>query len=136
MGTIRFLEKIRPLWVDRVSHRLARGEGVRENFLEELNRFFDLLLEAVNTGDPAWLEPLLNEWATAQTQTDLETSDASLTPILSQILLVTNEVCLEVLGPDLGSHAFGAMLPVSLGKMNSILASMATRIFLKHYSLC
>ncbi len=112
MTIVHLLEEIRTDWIERVSHSLARAEGVRESFLEELNRFFDLLLQAVDTGDPAWLDPLLAEWATAQTQTDLETRHTSLTPIISQILVQTQLVCQEMLTPEVANQAFSTLLPM------------------------
>jgi signal transduction histidine kinase len=112
MTIVRVIDEIRTVWIERVSHSLARAEGVRESFLEELNRLFDLLLQAVDTGDPAWLDPLLAEWATAQTQTDLLTRHTSLTPIISQILIQTQQVCQEMLPAEDAHQAFGALLPM------------------------
>ncbi len=112
MGVVELLQKIQPAWIDRISHRLARGAGVRENFLEQLTRFFDLLLEAVESGDPAWLDPLIDEWTRAQTQTDLHEERSGLTPFLTQIILITYEICLETLEPAEALGVLGALLPM------------------------
>lgn len=53
------LEKIRPALQMRVANSLARGVGVRENFHGLLDRFFDLLAQAVLSGDASWLDPIL-----------------------------------------------------------------------------
>lgn len=111
MSVVVLLEEIRTAWTERISRELARGEGVRESFHGELNRFFDLLIQAVDTGDPAWLDPLLAEWATAQTQTDLEIQQTSLTPILSQIIVHSQKLCQELFSPDDAHLVFGALLP-------------------------
>ena len=37
------LQQIRTQWMERISRELARGEGVRVGFLEQLERFYDLL---------------------------------------------------------------------------------------------
>lgn len=105
------LVQIRVPWIARVSHSLANGEGVREAFSAQLERFFDLLLQAVETGDPAWLDPALGEWAEARTQTELDSRQASLPPILDQILLLTFEVGRELLPSEEALDLFGALLP-------------------------
>ena len=66
------LEKIRPAWVTRVGQELARGMEVRAGFVEQLERFFELLEQSVTTGDPAWMDPILLDWAKSSTETDLE----------------------------------------------------------------
>ena len=80
------LEKIRPALQMRVSNSLARGAGVRENFQEQLRRFFDALTQAVLSGDATWLDPILQEWATARTQTDLEDGERNLSGLLQKII--------------------------------------------------
>ena len=85
MSVVDLLSQIRPIWVSRVSHQLARGAVLRESFLAQLNRFFDAVVQAVATGDPSWMDPILNEWVEARTQTELSINEASLYPILSEI---------------------------------------------------
>jgi signal transduction histidine kinase len=106
------LEKIRIPWLNRISRRLARGEEVREGFLQTLNRFFDLMLQAADTGDPGWLTPLLDEWVLARTESELANRDTSLPPILDEILLQTYEVIRETLSDADGLNLMGAILPV------------------------
>src|SRR5687768_15602723 len=59
----KVLTKIRPAWIERVGQELARGMEVRAGFEEQLSRFFELLEQSVTTGDPAWMEPILLDWA-------------------------------------------------------------------------
>ena len=61
MGIIDSLKQIRSTWLTRISHHMARGEGVRAGFLEELNQFYDLLLQAIESGDPTWMDSLLEK---------------------------------------------------------------------------
>ncbi len=129
MSVVGLLGNIRTAWMERISRQLARGEGVRESFNAELNRFYDLLLQAVDTGDPAWLDPLLAEWATAQTQTDLEIQQTSLTPILSQIIVQSQKICQELLSPEDANMAFGALLPMFIYAIeNSVQRELNVRI--------
>ena len=91
MRIVSLLEQIRLIWMDRVSHTLARGERVRESFLEQLTRFYDLLGQAITTGDPSWMNSVLDGWAEARTLTELEQQEASLFPLLNEIMATTHE---------------------------------------------
>ncbi len=99
MSLQNLLEKIRPLWIDRVAHDLARGTGVRENFKKELGRFFNLLEQAILTGDPSWMDPLLYDWANAPTESDLAEGKHNLATLLSRANALTFEVAKENLDP-------------------------------------
>jgi signal transduction histidine kinase len=103
--------QIRSIWLSRVSHSLARGEELRENFRQSLDQFFQLLEQAVLTGDPAWLDKVLEEWVNSRTQTDLERGETSLLPILNQMLLITFEVVREVLPTEESLNLILAILP-------------------------
>lgn len=114
MRTIESLERIHSQWLSRVSYALARGEDLRENFEQLLEQFYDLLKQAVQTGDPGWLDSLLDEWALARTQTELESRETSLLPILNQILMLTYEVAYEQLSVNDALALMGGLLPVYL----------------------
>jgi signal transduction histidine kinase len=89
------LNKIRRIWIDRVAHSLARGTDIRGSFKEELEGFYDALLQTVATGDPAWLDTTLLQWASAPTKTELEPGKNNLTRLLNKMIIVTNEVVQE-----------------------------------------
>ena len=91
---------------------MARGQEVRESFRLQLERFFDLLEQAIVTGDPAWLNPILDTWIESRTQTELNSEGTSLPPILDQILMITQEVASEVLDAERALSLIGAVLPV------------------------
>lgn len=112
MRTVEALEKIRRPWLFKVSHRLARGEGVRESFIQQLERFYEMLTQAVETGDPGWLDPLLNEWVEARTQSELERRETSLAPILDQILMSLYRAARETLPESSALDLMGVILPV------------------------
>lgn len=100
MNIQSLLEKIRSAWIDRVAHDLARGVGVRENFEQELARFFNLLEQAVLTGDPSWLDPILYDWANAPTESDLADGQQNLSTLVSRANALTFEVAKEILDSD------------------------------------
>lgn len=89
------LTKIRRIWIDRVAHSLARGIDVRGSFEEELEGFYDMLEQTVATGDPAWLDTIILQWASAPTKTVLEHGQNNLTRLLNKMISITNEVVRE-----------------------------------------
>jgi signal transduction histidine kinase len=106
------LKKIYPPWLSRVSNQLARGEDLRENFEPLLNQFYNMLFQTVQYGDPAWLDPVIDEWAEARTQSDLESRETSLMPILNYMFKQTFEVAREKLPEDDALGVVGTLLPV------------------------
>ena len=91
------LERIRPTWINRVASDLARGTDVRENFEQELSRFFNLMEQAILTGDPSWLDPLLYDWANNPTETDLAEGKHNLSTLISRASALTFDVAKETL---------------------------------------
>src|SRR4030067_1673376 len=106
------LEQIHSPWLSRVSHHLARGAELRENTIQLLDRFFSMVMQAVQTGDPAWIDRILDEWVEARTQTELETRESSLTPIINGILMQTFQVVTENLEPNEALELIEALLPI------------------------
>jgi signal transduction histidine kinase len=112
MDVIESFQHIRPLWVTKLSHRLARGEAVRRNFLDQLDLFYDRLLHAVQTGDPVWMDSVLDNWVEARTETELANRDSSLPPILDIILTSTYEIARENLDESSALELIGVFLPI------------------------
>ncbi len=108
------LAHIRPILQKRASAALARGAGVRENFQNQLSRFFDLLEQAVETGDAAWLDPLLQDWTRTRTETDLEEGERNVTTLLSQIVLLTQDTARENLDDAPALELLSALMPIYL----------------------
>jgi signal transduction histidine kinase len=114
MKVVEALENIRQIWLVKVSHRLARGEDLRERFELSLSRFFELLQQAVESGDPNWLTPVLDEWVEARTRSDLDNLETSLPQMLSQILVISSEVARENLDVQDALALSDTILPVLL----------------------
>lgn len=112
MPALESLVQIRSAWINRVSHRLAHGENLRETFLAQLEEFYDRLVQSVEMGDPAWLNGVVDEWIQARTVTELEESEASLSPVFSQFLVITYEIALENLDSSATLELVRVLLPI------------------------
>jgi signal transduction histidine kinase len=95
MRTIELIGQIKARWIERVAERLARGEGVRESFKQELDLFFEALKKAVAANSPTWLAPVLDGWTDALTSSELEQKQSSLSPLLSQSFLLMTDIARE-----------------------------------------
>jgi signal transduction histidine kinase len=80
------LKKIREPWLEGITQRMSRGESGRATLTVEMERFFDMLVQAVESGDPGWLKPVLIDWAASRTETDIENEDLTLSPVLNLIM--------------------------------------------------
>jgi signal transduction histidine kinase len=106
------LKQIRSTWIRRVAISMARGAGVREDFQGQLERFYDMLVQAVDTGDPSWIDPILQEWSASPTQSDLQEGEKNISAILNQMLMITYELLRENLTDKEAMDMMGAVLPV------------------------
>ncbi|MBI5295214.1 MAG: HAMP domain-containing histidine kinase [Chloroflexi bacterium] len=95
-----------------MSQTLARGIGVRESFVTELGRFYDLMMQAVVTGDSAWLEPILYDWARSPTETDLDQGQYHVAFVMNRIISLTIEVARETLSEQEALDYIATVLPV------------------------
>ena len=123
------LHKIRTLWIERVSREMARGEGVRAGFEEQLGRFYDLLEQAVMTGDTAWLDPILFDWARAPTESNLEEGDYYVSYVINRMATLTIEIARQNLTKTQALELLGAVIPIfthSLGVVTRY--EMETRV--------
>src|SRR5512133_180473 len=111
MDETELLRLIRPIWVNRTTLSLAKGAGVREDLRVQLERFFDLMEQVVDTGDTAWLDPLLSVWSTSMTQTDLESGISNMSQFIREIMVQTNQVCRETLDGEKALDLMAALVP-------------------------
>jgi len=106
------LEKIRPSWITRVGQELARGMEVRAGFVEQLERFFELLEQSVTTGDPAWMDPILLDWAKSSTETDLEEGLYHVSFLINRMIALTIQVSRESLTKQQTLDLLAAVIPI------------------------
>jgi signal transduction histidine kinase len=91
---------------------MARGAGVRENFQGQLESFYDLMVQAIETGDPGWIDPVLNVWSTSSTQSDLREGEKNISAVLNQMLMITFDIAREDFSAKEALELMGAILPV------------------------
>ena len=106
------LAKIRPVWIARVGQDLARGMEVRAGFEEQLQRFFELLEQSVTTGDPAWMDPILLDWAKSSTETDLEEGQYHVSFLINRMIALTIQVSRESLTKQQALDLLASVIPI------------------------
>lgn len=97
MDELELLHIIKPLWLNRGLQVLAKGASLRQDLYEQLQHFYELLEHVVETGDPAWLDTILDTWANSLTQTDLENPPGNLVEFINELQLLFLRVCRETL---------------------------------------
>lgn len=112
MEILDSLQTIQRSWISRVSQRLATGVGIRQSFQEQISRFYDLMEDAVVTGDPDWMNPILDEWVTAHVENEPGERAESLTPILEQIFQISLEVVQEQLTKSQALELLNSLFPI------------------------
>src|SRR5574338_83238 len=108
----RVLAKVRPMWIERVGQELARGMEVRAGFEEQLERFFDLLEQSITSGDPAWMDPILLDWAKSSTETELEDEPYHVSFLINRMIALTIQVARETLAKEQALDLLAAVIPI------------------------
>lgn len=108
----KVLAKIRPIWISRVAQELARGMEVRANFEDQLGRFFDLLEQSITTGDLAWMDPILLDWAKSSTETELEEKPYQISFLINRMIALTIQVSRETLTKQQALDLLASVIPI------------------------
>jgi signal transduction histidine kinase len=108
----KVLAKIRPAWIMRVGQELARGMEVRADFEDQLARFFDLLQQSITTGDPAWMDPILLDWAKSSTETELEEEPYHVSYLINRMIALTIQVARETLTKEQALDLLASVIPI------------------------
>jgi signal transduction histidine kinase len=111
MDEIELLKTLCPIWLNRMVQAMTKGSALRDDLRDQLDRFFALLIQAVETGDPAWLDPILALWAASLTQSDLEEGASNLTQFINELMLLTFAICRETLDDSQAMQLTAAILP-------------------------
>ena len=112
MRASEILDKIRKPWIERATEELSKSELGKEFLAEELERYFELLRQAVESGDPGWLNPILIDWAASRTETELSTEEITLAPILEELPDSLMRTAMDRLTPEEVNTLMAAYLPV------------------------
>jgi signal transduction histidine kinase len=91
---------------------MARGMEIRANFEEQLERFFDLLQQSITTGDPAWMDSILLDWAKSSTETELEEEPYHISFLINRIIGLTIQVARESLNKQEALDLLAAVIPI------------------------
>jgi signal transduction histidine kinase len=105
------LQKIKKTWVTRLTQKLALAERTRQSFAEQLDTFYDRLTRAIETGDPGWLKPVVDDWIASRTESETHKSEVSIQGLLHQFMTVFFETAADVLSPEDALSAFSLALP-------------------------
>ena len=108
----KVLAKIRRVWIARVGQELARGMEVRAGFEEQLARFFDLLDQSITTGDPAWMDSILLDWAKSSTERELEEEPYQVSFLINRLIAMTIQVARETLTKQQALDLLAAVIPI------------------------
>ncbi len=108
----KVLAKIRPAWTARVGQEMARGVEVRTDFEEQLERFFDLLQQSITTGDLAWMDSILLDWAKSSTETDLEEKPYQISFLINRMIALTIQVARETLTKQQALDLLAMVIPI------------------------
>ncbi len=123
------LQQIRPIWVERIAHELASGEGVRVGFMEQLDRFYDMLEQTVATGNTAWLDPILYDWGHSPTETNLDGGDYYVSFVMNRIIAITIDVARETLSKEDALEMIAAITPIFTHSLSVVVRyEMETRV--------
>ena len=106
------LTKIRPAWMEYVGKELAQGLELRAGLNEQLDRFFELLTRSVKSGDIAWMDSVLLDWAKSSTETELEQGLYQVTYIINRMISLTIHIANENLSKQQALDMLEAVIPV------------------------
>lgn len=98
--------------MDRVGQDLAQGMDVREGFNQQLERFYDLLIQTIASGDTAWMDSVLLDWAKSSTESHLEEGLYQVTFIINRMISLTIQVAHENLTKQQALAMLETVIPV------------------------
>ena len=123
------LRQIRPNWVKRISRELAGDEGIRVGFIEQLERFYDLLEQTITTGNTAWLDPILYDWGHSPTETNLEEGGYYVSFIMNRVITLTIETARENLTKKNALEMIAVVIPILTYSLSVVVRyEMETRV--------
>ena len=92
--------------------RLASHEPIREVVRESLDKYFNCLIQAIESGDDQNLNPVLDGWIAARMRTDLDASSTSIAPVVDQLLLLGIEISRDQLSDQDALIVISALIPL------------------------
>ncbi|MCZ2127329.1 MAG: HAMP domain-containing histidine kinase [Anaerolineales bacterium] len=130
------LQKLRPIWVEKVSRELTTGDDMRLSFEEQLQRFYTLLEQTYLTGDLAWLDSALYDWGHSSTQSNLEEADYQASFVVDRIISLTINVVNEQLDDKDALELLAAIIPILTHSLSVVIRyEMEARVARISYEL-
>ena len=110
--SVDILKRISPMIEKRVVLELVRGSLLKDEITDQFQSFFSHLIQAVETGDPSWFDPLLETWANSLTQSDLEEERVVINDFITQIVQISNQTIIENCKADETAQLNTILLPI------------------------
>jgi signal transduction histidine kinase len=106
------LKFIRPAWTEQALQCMAQSISFQEDLQSQLDHFFNLLEEVIESNDLSWLDSILSLWASSLTQSDLEEGPSNLIQFVGQIHSLTIRISRQQLSSDLAVELIEALTPI------------------------
>jgi signal transduction histidine kinase len=106
------LQNLFPIIENRVVLELTKGLLLKDEIADQFQSFYKHLLQAVETGDTSWFDPLLNEWVTSLTQSDLEDESIIINDFITQLVVIINQTIVENTKADQSVQLITILLPI------------------------
>lgn len=111
MPFIEVIHMVKSTWLQLSARALTRGSGKNEVLLPQLERFYELLEQAVSSDNPTLLDPILVEWTALLPKSDLEGPVSSLTSIIKELTLSLFQAVYQLPDSSLAMDTIGLLLP-------------------------
>lgn len=111
MDVAQTLDSLYDAWLEAALGALAQGEATRLGLRPQLERFYELLRQAVSSGDPAWLDSIVYLWVWSQTVTDLDSEEITIVEALQRLIEVTIQVARERLSDHENLELITTLIP-------------------------
>jgi len=106
------LQNLFPIIEKRVVLELTKGSLLKDEIADQFQYFFNHLLQSVETGDPSWFDPLLEDWANSLTQSDLEEESIIVNDFITQLIAIINQTIVENSIPEQAVELSTILLPI------------------------
>jgi len=89
-----------PILEKKVVLELVRGSLLKNEISDQFSLFFNHLIQAIETGDPSWFDPLLTNWANSLTRSDLEEEKNVINEFINELVQIINQTIIENTVPE------------------------------------
>jgi signal transduction histidine kinase len=89
-----------PILEKKVVLELVRGSLLKNEISDQFSLFFNHLIQAIETDDPSWFDPLLTNWANSLTRSDLEEEKNVINEFINELVQIINQTIIENTVPE------------------------------------